>query len=113
MPAAISKSGVASFWPTLSAPSFARQHVQRELSTLMAPACMSEIVLLTSELVANAVEHGSTDQIAVSVLDAPTVTRVEVSSPGDDWGPSPEIKVAGLDEVGGRGLFLVDRLSDR
>ena len=113
MPAASSNAGVGRFRSTLSAPSFARRHVQREVSTLVTPACLSEIILLTSELVANAVEHACSEEIEVSVFDNPALTRVEVSSPGEDWGPHVELKVPGLNEVGGRGLFLVDRLSDR
>ena len=113
MPAATSSASVVRIQRTLSAPSLARRYLQRELSAPMAPACLSEIILLTSELVANAVEHASTDQIELTVVDGPSVTRIEVSSPGNAWGGRPRMQRAHVDDVGGRGLFLVDRLSDR
>lgn len=113
MPAGTTSASIARIPWAPTAPSLARRHVRRELSGPMTPACLAEIVLLTSELVANAVEHSRTGPIEVAVTDAPTLTRIEVSSPSEAQGRRPQMHVANLDEVGGRGLFLVDRLSDR
>ncbi|MCU1489243.1 MAG: ATP-binding region ATPase domain protein [Acidimicrobiaceae bacterium] len=66
-------------------------------------------VLLTSELVANAIEHaGGAHQLIVEC--SASVIIVEVS---DDDPALPAVRSVGPDEPRGRGLFLVDRMSSR
>ncbi|MGH3329268.1 MAG: ATP-binding protein [Streptomycetales bacterium] len=63
-------------------------------------------VLLVSELVTNAVIHGGGPTLLRLTFDA--TLRVEVR----DLSPAaPRLRYAGPDELGGRGLQLVDRLS--
>jgi anti-sigma regulatory factor (Ser/Thr protein kinase) len=96
-----------------SAPSVARRYVREAVHAGLPPACFSEIELLTSELVTNVIEHSSVGPVEVSVVTAHSFTRVEVRGSGDGWGRGPSIRVADELGIGGRGLFLVDRLSDR
>jgi anti-sigma regulatory factor (Ser/Thr protein kinase) len=75
---------------------------------------MSEMVdgdaeLLTSELVTNAVRHGR-EAFTVIVRYDGSWLRVEV---GDGSPAVPTLTEPGADALGGRGVFLVDRLADR
>jgi hypothetical protein len=70
------------------------------------------LVLLTREVVTNAVQHSSADAIEISVGRGTTFTRIEVTNPGQGWDGRPELR-SGVDEAGGWGLFLVEQLSDR
>lgn len=76
---------------------------------------LHEVSLLVTELVTNSVRHagiGPTSSVGLDVSLSPTRLRVEVSDPGPGFeppaapGPHPE-------RIGGWGLQLVDRLSDR
>ena len=64
-------------------------------------------LLLTSELVTNAVKHGG-DRIVLTVRDEPQVLRVEVY---DDGPQDPYIGAGASQGEGGRGLILVDSLA--
>lgn len=67
----------------------------------------ADVELLTSELVTNAIRHGRTEMLVTVDVDDERV-RVEVA----DRNPArPQLRVP--DETGGRGLRLVDELSDR
>jgi anti-sigma regulatory factor (Ser/Thr protein kinase) len=71
------------------------------------------VCLLVSELVANAVIHGSersSDTVRMRIWTTPASVRVAVN----DRGPSFE-RESGPEqlEVGGWGLYLVERLADR
>ena len=82
---------------------------------------VEEVVLVATELVQNAIEHGSrcdgSEEAEVRlVLDDSSVT-VEVWDPGT--GKDPQIlldrdvtKPVPLDEPRGRGLFLINRLAN-
>jgi anti-sigma regulatory factor (Ser/Thr protein kinase) len=68
------------------------------------------VLLLTSELVTNAVRHASTPfEITVAVQD--DGVRVAVIDGDVDHGP--ELKHPGPDETNGRGMLLVDNLAAR
>src|SRR3954467_13349703 len=74
----------------------------------------STLLLLTCELVNNAVRHGGAaeDQVIeleLSALDADRV-RVQVSDPGVGFDPTP--RDAPLDEVGGWGLVLIESMAE-
>ena len=64
-------------------------------------------VLLTTELVGNAVEHGR-GRIHLVVAELPSRLRVEVH---DDSPERPVPRQAGSDAQRGRGLMLVERLA--
>jgi anti-sigma regulatory factor (Ser/Thr protein kinase) len=64
--------------------------------------------LLVSELATNAVLHGRTG-FSVTVVALDSEVRIVVTDAGSGW---PQVqKATGLD-VGGRGLHIVDTLSD-
>lgn len=96
-----------------TAPALARLHVQSELAASVTAGRLHDLVLLTSEVVTNAVQHSRAGTIEISVVAGTTFTRIEVGNPGQSWDRRPEPRESGLDEAGGWGLFLVEQLSDR
>jgi serine/threonine-protein kinase RsbW len=69
------------------------------------------LALLLSELVTNAIQHGGAgpeETIQVRLASSPDRVRVEVFDPGSNGGPPRDR----LDEGGGYGLLLVDKLAD-
>ena len=91
----------------------AREHVRRATAAHMSAGRGSDLVLLTSELVTNAVEHLHAGPIELAVLRGAASTRIEVRNPSENWVSAPEARKADPDAVDGRGLFLVEQLSDR
>ena len=68
--------------------------------------------LLVSEVVTNGVRHGSASEpLELQVRDHGDELEVEVRDNGEGFVPAPRRMAA--DEVGGWGLFLVQRLADR
>ena len=65
-------------------------------------------VLLTSELVTNAVRHARTE-VVVTVRDAGPGVRIEVR---DDDPGAPVLAPADVDATSGRGLSLVNHVAD-
>jgi len=95
------------------APSAAREVVDAALAERVPPDRLDELRLMVSELVTNAVRHGTPWQGAVDLLVnvAGGVARVEVTDAGGgfvapDGPPAPE-------QAGGWGLVVVDRLASR
>jgi anti-sigma regulatory factor (Ser/Thr protein kinase) len=74
---------------------------------------VADVVLLTSEIVTNAVEHppaSATADLGVRILTYPEGIRIEV----DDGGNGFDAGVPRRPEAErGRGLFLVDRFASR
>ncbi|GAA1944724.1 ATP-binding protein [Kitasatospora viridis] len=74
-----------------------------------------ELRLLTSELVTNAIQHGTRhpddDMIELFFWTADGHHWLAVSDPGAG-NPTPPSTVPSPDAIDGRGLFLVDALSD-
>ena len=68
-----------------------------------------DLALLISEIVANAV-HLDSGSVEVSLSPVDHRLRVEVRDHGEGM---PEVLDPGADEVSGRGLLIVDRVSDR
>jgi anti-sigma regulatory factor (Ser/Thr protein kinase) len=67
------------------------------------------VLLLASELVTNAVRHAATPfEILVDVLDG----QVRISVIDGDVDHPPQVRHPGPDETNGRGLMLVDQLSE-
>lgn len=91
-----------------TSPALARQFVKRSLSTQSAR--FSDLLLCVTELVANAVLHAGTD-CEVNVSRDRDDVRVEVR----DFAPSrmPVPRNYDRDAPTGRGLLLVDALTDR
>jgi two-component sensor histidine kinase len=74
----------------------------------------TQVLLLTSELVNNAVRHGGADKgelIGVAVWPTTDGIAVEVSDAGPGF--TPHERDEPLDEPGGWGLVLVERMAER
>jgi CheY-like chemotaxis protein/anti-sigma regulatory factor (Ser/Thr protein kinase) len=86
----------------------AREHVRHQLHAWSLPSLVDVAVLVTSELAANAVQHGRSGfDLRLEVRNAHAL-RVEVF----DHGPgSPELRAADPDSEDGRGLHLVSQLA--
>ena len=90
----------------------ARRSVRHELEDVL-EGRIDDAVLLASEAMANAVEHSSADTIDVAFVLGTACVRIEVGTPGGGhWGRGPELCAPGLGDATGRGLFLIDELSD-
>lgn len=91
------------------APSLARAEIRGALQDHLDDADIATIVLLTSELVTNAVIHPKAPDAASMALRFWIYeggVRVEVEDPGEGFDPGAR---ASSSRHGGRGLFLVDR----
>jgi anti-sigma regulatory factor (Ser/Thr protein kinase) len=66
-------------------------------------------VLLTSELVSNAIRHAAS-RLALDVRCEPDLVRIEVHDADERL---PVVRSPGPDAVGGRGLLLVESLARR
>ena len=72
--------------------------------------------LLTTEVVANAFKHAGHDgasTISLRVYLGPGMVRVEVGDDGTGFEPQVSIELPDFDAASGRGLFLVDHMSER
>jgi anti-sigma regulatory factor (Ser/Thr protein kinase) len=100
--------------PQVSAPSQGRQALG-PLRSRLGGDVFDRLRLLTSELIANSVQHGRLqpeDQIHVRVSFHHEKVHVDVVDEGQMWLP-PEVPVeAPMHSEDGRGLFLLDRLAD-
>jgi anti-sigma regulatory factor (Ser/Thr protein kinase) len=96
-----------------AAPRLARRHVRSGLPTDLAAGRTGDLVLLTSELVTNAVEYSEAGALELTIARGDTFTRIEVSNPNESWAEAPEPQSRDADQEGGWGLFLVEQLSDR
>lgn len=99
-----------------AAPAMARRHAAEQLQNWNLKTLISDVVLIVSELVTNAVTHGGGpvrhSLRLMSLPDRATSLRVEVVDSGRGWdGPAPRSPFADADECHGRGLHLVDALA--
>jgi len=85
-----------------------RRQMRRRCGDLPTPL-VDDTLLLTSELVTNAIRHGEGD-VTVRLWPGPDVVRLEVS---DTSSQLPAPRHAGTEAEAGRGLALVDALSSR
>jgi anti-sigma regulatory factor (Ser/Thr protein kinase) len=88
----------------------ARAAARRSLADELAPDRLAELSLVISELVSNALVHGQGEVVLRLQLDD-GIVRGEVIDQGGGF--EHEIRARGADEVGGRGLFLVEALTNR
>ncbi|MBK3571007.1 ATP-binding protein [Streptomyces sp. MBT62] len=91
----------------------ARRRAARLVTEWGHPALAGDVALVVSELMSNALLHGSLRDrlIRVRITDTGFVLRVEVSDPRGERLPSP-CSVGGTDQFG-RGLLLVGALCHR
>lgn len=86
----------------------ARDVVRRRCSVLPAPV-LDDVLLLVTELVANAVRHGR-GPVTLTLVPREDGVRVEVT----DASPTrPRPRDKGLEAESGRGLHIVDALASR
>lgn len=87
------------------------RNVLRELCAAaeLNPDTCETALLLATELVTNAIEHGG----APAVLDAAILDQVVRVAVDDSSSFTPEPKIASELDERGRGLFLVDALASR
>ena len=99
--------------PAVSAPAVAREEVASRIGPLP-KELTTDVQLLTSELVTNALVHarlGPEDRIYLKLSESPDALRVEVCDPGhSDGEPRPRERP---DLRGGFGLWLVEQLASR
>lgn len=69
-----------------------------------------DVQLLVSELVTNSIRHGGGSAVEVVATAAPEMVRVEVADDGPGFDP---VEAQADREIGGYGLKLVDKLSNR
>jgi anti-sigma regulatory factor (Ser/Thr protein kinase) len=93
-----------------SAPGVARAAAKRYLAGKVGHERLSELSVVISELVSNALEHGRGQVVFRLQLDE-GVVRGEVIDQGGGF--EHEIRARGPDDVSGRGLFLVEALTNR
>jgi anti-sigma regulatory factor (Ser/Thr protein kinase) len=93
-----------------SAPGLARAAARRSFAGELTFERLSELSLVITELVSNALVHGRGQVVLRLQLDD-GIVRGEVIDQGGGF--EHEIRVRGADELGGRGLFLVEALTNR
>ena len=83
----------------------ARHYIRDCLATLGRPDLIECAVLGVDELVANVCRHAQTPLVVGIAMDTDGYVQIEVT----DLSPTPPVRrVAAEDEVGGRGLTLLD-----
>jgi anti-sigma regulatory factor (Ser/Thr protein kinase) len=98
----------------ITAPRRARHEIAGLLNGELAAARKQDVVLLVGELVANCVVHAGadeSDEIVMEIVIGPDVVRVAVTDSGSSSMPTVRPSTPALE--GGRGLLLVEQLSDR
>lgn len=94
--------------PEYSAPATARDFTRRMWQQWQLPGDSGSALLVTSELVTNAVLHARTDHLELSL--ALHDDRMRIAVRDRDTRP-PASHLLSWDQLGGRGLMLVDALS--
>jgi anti-sigma regulatory factor (Ser/Thr protein kinase) len=89
----------------------ARRMVADVVTAWAVPADLDVVLLLTSELVTNALLHGS-PPLELRAFPLPQGLHVEVRDGAAGRDPRPQHRLA-QDDLTGRGLALVELLSDR
>jgi anti-sigma regulatory factor (Ser/Thr protein kinase) len=96
--------------PERTAPTLARQATQEQFAGLLSRQQFSDLVLVISELVSNAIIHGQGEVVLRLQLDGETM-RGEVIDEGGGF--EHKVRARGPDDFGGRGLLLVDSMTNR
>lgn len=96
---------------TAAAPAAARQAIE-PITRSLSPQAAHQLLLVVTELVANAVCHSNDGAIRLEVQLEEEHARVEVTDPGNGF-ERPEEPQSAYPETGGFGLVLVDKLARR
>jgi anti-sigma regulatory factor (Ser/Thr protein kinase) len=92
----------------------ARELLSDTLADAISGESMHDVLLLTTELITNAVRHADVDEgrtLELTVLAEPQRVRVAVTDPGGTT--SPHVQDVDVTIPGGMGLFLVEQISSR
>ena len=93
-----------------SAALIARRTIERHVDAALDDGHVEELKLLVSELVNNAVIHGE-GAISLRLQIDDGIVRGDVVDGGDGF--EREVRERGPDDVGGRGLIIVEALASR
>ena len=99
--------------PAPSAATQARTEVTERLAERLGKRTLEDVRLLVTELITNALRHGSLkpgDQVSVKASLTEDVVRIEVTDPGTAGDVAPR---APGPRGGGYGLYLVEHLAKR
>ena len=99
--------------PAATAATQARTEVTERLAATLGARMLEDVRLLVTELITNALRHGSLapgDRVSVRATVDDGVVRIEVRDPGRDGEVTPRDPGP---RGGGYGLFLVDQLAKR
>jgi anti-sigma regulatory factor (Ser/Thr protein kinase) len=97
-----------------AAASRARELLTDTLGEALSGEALHDALLLTTELVTNAVRHADVDEgrtLELTVAAEPRRLRVAVTDPGGTT--SPRVQDLDITAPGGMGLFLVDQIAAR
>jgi anti-sigma regulatory factor (Ser/Thr protein kinase) len=103
------RSSTAQFDGTVNAPAQARRFAISTLRPVASAAQLSDIAMIVSELVTNAVRAGA-DVIDVAVTLTDGELRIEVTDGVGGW---PTVRDADIEDATGRGLPLVAAIAER
>ena len=87
-----------------------RQGVRQLLAEWDLVELTDDIVLVVSEMLANALHHADGGVAAIRIHRRPDAVVIEVS---DHGASAPLLGQPAFDDDRGRGMFLIDRLADR
>jgi anti-sigma regulatory factor (Ser/Thr protein kinase) len=92
----------------------ARRFVQTTLDGVVPHAVTADLVLATSELVTNAIEHGRSASVLITARHDGSRASVSIRSGGDTnrLADVAEWRTAAPDRVTGRGLGIVNAIAD-
>lgn len=96
----------------LDCPRAARREIGTRIASIVSTTVGEDVALLLTELVTNAIKHGDMSGDAVVTISGEvtgTSLRIEVMNPGAAFRPRPV--TLGSGSAGGRGLYLVDVMS--
>lgn len=94
--------------------SAARRFVRSTISDSVPASVTSDVQLIVSELVSNAIEHGSDPVVGLELVLGPDAVWVAVTTGAhaEALGATDTWSVADADEVSGRGLGIVRQIAD-
>ncbi len=93
----------------------ARRLVRTELAPMVPAALLDDLQLVASELVTNAIQHGASGPVTLTIaMDDERVAITVVSrGPSPAVGPVTNWTISEAPDVTGRGLGIVRRVADR
>ena len=99
-----------------AAPREARHAIRETLSGSLSEQALVDVELLVSELTTNSVRHGGCDEqdeLAIEAARRAAITCTSPSATADRGFASAVPEKPDLEQAGGFGLVLLDRLADR